>query len=236
MLNTTRCDPFEWPDVTTLPENFGKSIHLEVDFAGQQGAPLNQPLFYFPQDDCDPKDSPLEKRLGAVCLGEETSAVDAGKRRLVWTVALQGIRSTPFDLGRDDARHTLSVAIDYDWPGNWMKRDTQQATPPWFELLVDSLGLFPMPDTEERRDATGAPQTVGNALQTRGVVAPEKIDFGTGKRKFTIGCCARDGSTRAARRRLGRRRSTAGSTSIRFRPQHALQRLLDDADAAGCRP
>jgi hypothetical protein len=187
MLNTTRCDPFEWPDEKTLPENFGKSIHLEVDFAAQQGAPLNQPLFYFPQDDCDPKDSPLEKVWGAVCLGEEAPAVGAGARRLVWTIALQGIRSTPYDLGRADARHTLSVAIDYDWPGNWMKHDAQQATPPWFELLVDSLGLFPLRDSEEVLDAAGVPQTVGNALQNRGVVAPQKIDFGTGKRKFTIG-------------------------------------------------
>jgi hypothetical protein len=154
------------PFVRTKPENFGRSIHLEADFSEQAQSPLRQPLFYFPQDDNYPAVE-IPGAVGAVFLGVEASRSDGGERRLVWAISGETLRSTPYDVGQNDMRHTLSVSVDNDWLGNYARRlKGEPKKAPWFELLVDAIGLS---------DASG-------------VAVPDEIDFGTHKRKFTIGC------------------------------------------------
>lgn len=161
-----------------LPLPPGRNIHIEVEFK-DNGEEEKQPLFYFPQND----DSGNCENLGVVFLGT------SNERRLYWTISNQYLVSDEFKLESGDNSHQISVSQDI----NWFSKQLAEDEKPYFEMMVDSIGLGisskPSGQKEIQRAAKRA--DARRTKQKSGTQSNDDQDvdhdFGTGPRTFWVG-------------------------------------------------
>ena len=156
-----------------IPQNFGRSIHLEMELAEAPDShasrtPLQQPLFYFPQESYFPQDS-------AVFLGlRQTQDKPDTERSMLWTISNIPVRSAPFNLGQTDEPFTLTVSQDYDW--------VEPTKSPFFELMVDAIGV-----NSDFQEVLLAGRTGNNWGRRDQRKTSGRHDFGTHERTFYVG-------------------------------------------------